>query len=143
MSDVIPSMFLIVRIRCTVLKAAVLRHMQESNEVSIKMKKELRERVYKKYNGHCAYCGKEIDFKDMQVDHQLSQRNGGGNELDNLFPACRLCNHYKRAQGLESFRETMLTLHDRIVQPYINRVALDYGIMELKPFDGYFYFEKQ
>ena len=37
----------------------------------------------------------------------------------------------------------MLTLHERIVQPYINRVALDYGIMELKPFDGYFYFEKQ
>lgn len=31
--------------------------------------KRIRELVYAKYNGHCAYCGSEITLKDMQVDH--------------------------------------------------------------------------
>jgi 5-methylcytosine-specific restriction endonuclease McrA len=28
-----------------------------------------REEVYNKCSGHCAYCGKEITIKQMQVDH--------------------------------------------------------------------------
>ena len=28
--------------------------------------KEIREQVYAKYNGHCAYCGCELDYKYMQ-----------------------------------------------------------------------------
>lgn len=31
--------------------------------------KKIREIVYKKYNGHCAYCGCKIEYKDMQIDH--------------------------------------------------------------------------
>ena len=31
--------------------------------------KELRKFVWNKYNGHCAYCGKEIDMKQLRVDH--------------------------------------------------------------------------
>lgn len=31
--------------------------------------KKIREAVYAKYNGRCAYCGRRIDIKDMQVDH--------------------------------------------------------------------------
>lgn len=31
--------------------------------------KALRVRVYKKYAGRCAYCGKQIKYEDMQVDH--------------------------------------------------------------------------
>lgn len=33
------------------------------------MNKELREQIYHKYDGRCAYCGREIEYKDMQVDH--------------------------------------------------------------------------
>lgn len=36
--------------------------------------KKIREVVYNKYNGHCAYCGKKIAYKDMQVDHFKPQR---------------------------------------------------------------------
>lgn len=32
--------------------------------------KSTRTSVYLMYNGHCAYCGTEIAYKDMQVDHQ-------------------------------------------------------------------------
>lgn len=31
--------------------------------------KKVRELVYKKYGGHCAYCGCKLEYKDMQVDH--------------------------------------------------------------------------
>lgn len=30
--------------------------------------KKTREAVYQKYAGHCAYCGRPIAYKDMQVD---------------------------------------------------------------------------
>ena len=39
------------------------------------MKKEIRERVYNKFNGHCAYCSRVIKYKDMQVDHIIPQYN--------------------------------------------------------------------
>ena len=106
------------------------------------MKKELRIKVYEKYDGHCAYCGKEIAYEDMQVDHQQPKRHGGKDTIDNLFPACRRCNHYKRDMNLETFRIYITTLHERVSTPYINKVAIDYGILKVIPFLGMFYFEK-
>ena len=114
-------------------------------------KKRERQSVYRKYDGHCAYCGREITFKEMQVDHYWPQWNGmfadklGGfdvNDIANLMPSCRRCNHYKRAHLPEDFRKIMKTLHERIEKIYIVRVAIDYGIVQLKPFDGKFYFER-
>ena len=71
--------------------------------------KKKREAVYVKYDGHCAYCGRAIDIKDMQVDHFLPLRawgieDAGTDDISNLMPACRMCNHYKRANSLETFR---------------------------------------
>jgi hypothetical protein len=106
------------------------------------IKKSDREKVYKKYNGRCAYCGKEIDIHQMQVDHITPKHNGGEDALENYNPACRRCNHYKRGGGIEYLRTLIKTLHERIQQQYIVMVGLDFGIIELKPFDGKFYFEK-
>lgn len=41
------------------------------------MKKEDRIKVCEKYGHHCAYCGKEIKFEDMQVDHFVPKNRGG------------------------------------------------------------------
>lgn len=106
------------------------------------MKKELRVTVYKKYGKRCAYCGKPIEYKDMQVDHMYPKRSGGKDDIDNLNPSCRTCNHYKRAFTVEGFRKLMSTLHERIEANYIVRVAIRYGIVAVEPFDGKFYFEK-
>ena len=38
-------------------------------KIKSQMNKNIRQAVYAKYNGHCAYCGCEIGYKDMQVDH--------------------------------------------------------------------------
>lgn len=111
------------------------------------MKKATRIEVHNKYDGKCAYCGTEIEYKDMQVDHMLPkcQRDKYDSRqishIDNLMPSCRTCNHYKRSADLEVFRVIMSTLHGRVEQIYINRVAERYGIISIQPFSGVFYFE--
>lgn len=120
---------------------------------SAPLNKQTREEVYKKYDGRCAYCGKEILYKDMQVDHIRSKRNfyfGDVKEIpdydvddiQNLNPACRRCNGYKNTYSLEEFRTQLLTIHERICKNGADKVAIDYGIIEVIPFDGKFYFEK-
>lgn len=106
------------------------------------MKKELRQRVYYKYFGHCAYCGEKISMKDMQVDHVIPERLGGLTEMKNLKPACKLCNHYKRATNLETWRNEFLgKIIDRLRKIYIFRVAEKYGMVEVKEWNKKFYFE--
>ena len=113
------------------------------------IKKADRKKVHDKYGGRCAYCGKKIEIKDMQVDHIVPKRGWYTgmtdeqiNHVDNYNPACRRCNHYKRANSLELFREYLVTIHNRLRNEYLFKVAEDYGVVEVKPFDGVFYFEK-
>ena len=110
------------------------------------IKGEKRQAVYDKYSGHCAYCGKQIKYEDMQVDHITPQRKYADKKIadrfENLNPSCRRCNHYKRSHDLEHFRGLLITLHKRIRKQYLNKVAEDYGIVEVKEWDGKFYFER-
>lgn len=105
--------------------------------------KIVRQKVYEKYDGHCAYCGKPITIKDMQVDHALAKRNGGTDCNDNLMPSCKRCNHYKRAADIETFRNFLLGgLIERLMKVYIFRVALDFGMISINGWDKKFYYEK-
>jgi len=102
-----------------------------------------RTKVYNKYSGHCAYCGKEIEIEDMQVDHIVPKINNGTDDISNLNPSCRLCNHYKRAEPLESWRNWELNgVINRLKKVYIFKVALAFGMIEIKSWDKKFYFEK-
>lgn len=74
-----------------------------------KLTKAERLMVYKKTDGHCAYCGCDLDFKDMQVDHVVPLHCGGEDTMDNMLPACRSCNHYKGTSTVESFRKKWKT----------------------------------
>lgn len=108
-----------------------------------KMGKIDRQKVWEKYNGRCAYCGKEIALKDMQVDHIKPKRHGGDDSLDNLNPSCRLCNHYKRAESINNFRNWKLNgIIDRLRNNYIFKVAERFGMVEVKNWDKKFYFER-
>ncbi len=112
------------------------------------MTKQKRKEVHRRYDGHCAYCGKTIKYSEMQVDHLIPlarwRRYAATQNLDdisNLMPTCRRCNHYKRAYSIEEFRHLLKTIHERIRKTYIAKVAIDFGIIEFKPFDGVFYYE--
>ena len=114
-----------------------------------KKTKSKREIIWNKYDKRCAYCGCELKYKDMQVDHIQSKHHHNYYDLDknkdrieNLNPSCRACNFYKGTFDLIDFRKNLSTLHERLNKIFIVRLAIKHGILEYKEFDGKFYFEK-
>jgi hypothetical protein len=113
--------------------------------------KKVREAVYNKYGGHCAYCGKKIEYKDMQVDHLIPvqrERFGKYTEeqiecFENYMPVCRRDNNYKRAHTLETFRKYIEEIPKKLYRDsYIYKVGLDYGLIETHEHKVKFYFEE-
>lgn len=107
-----------------------------------KLTKKDRIRIYNQYDGHCAYCGIEIDIKDMQVDHVVPLRNAGKDELDNMICSCRSCNKYKHTMTIESLREELSKIPDRLIRDSTTfKIALRYGLVEIKYKEIEFFFE--
>lgn len=101
--------------------------------------KDKRKIVYKKYDGHCAYCGRTIEFTEMQVNH-LEPR--GTNDVDNLMPSCRLCNCAKGQRPLETFRKSILCHALTAMKTFDARLATAYSLLEFRPRILRFYFEE-
>lgn len=113
--------------------------------------KKMREAIYNKFGGRCAYCGKKIAYKDMQVDHLIPiqrERFGKFTEdqiecFENYMPTDRRCNHYKRAHSLEAFRKMIEEIPKKLFRDsYIYKVGLDYGLVEAHEHKITFYYEQ-
>lgn len=116
--------------------------------------KKTREEVYQKYGGRCAYCGRHIEMKDMQIDHFIPQNKEylfvlgeiqGVDSVDdfkNLMPACRSCNHYKRAHSLETFRRYIEEIPKKLRKDYIYKIGVIYGNVVENEKPVRFYFEE-
>lgn len=107
--------------------------------------KAMREKLYFKYLGHCAYCGQPIEYKDMQVDHFAPVYLFGDNiKLENLKCACRSCNHYKSTFTLSKFREQLSLIPSRLERDSVSyKIAKRYGLIKEVNNDPIeFYFEK-
>lgn len=48
--------------------------------------------LYKRDNGRCSYCGKEITQKESTIDHVIPRSKGGENSWENICLACKSCN---------------------------------------------------
>ena len=103
-----------------------------------------RRQVYDKCNGHCAYCGCEIDIKDMQIDHVRSLHwHDGSNEMENLLPSCRSCNHYKGTSTIENFRRNLERMPQTLMRDCATyRIASRYRLVISNEQSVVFYFEK-
>lgn len=123
--------------------------------------KQVRRLVYEKYAGHCAYCGKEIKYEEMQVDHAVAfaqswygtekerqeaeqmVTDGSIDDIKNLMPACRPCNFYKGGGGIESLRRKIMgELEHTCRDTFQARLAMQYGMLTYNVWDGKFYFER-
>ena len=112
--------------------------------------KKVREAVYQKYSGHCAYCGKKLEYKEFQLDHIIPRRNWGNKYteeqiecFENYNCACRSCNHYKRSHSLEAFRQMIEEIPKKLFRDsYIYKVGLNYGLIEPQEHEIKFYFEQ-
>ena len=119
------------------------------------MKQSIRQAVYQKCNGRCGYCGKEIEYKAMQVDHieahwhNLTDKEAvragikkGSNDIDNLMPACARCNRWKSTYSIEQFRKEIALQVSRLNLYNANyRIAIDYGLITENDKPVQFYFE--
>ena len=113
--------------------------------------KKFRENVYRKYNGHCAYCGCRLEYKDMQVDHIESRYRAEyrgkevDNSIDNLNPSCRACNFYKGDKTIERFRKDITdTLLPNLKKNFNFRLAKKYNFILENDIDSItFYYEEQ
>ncbi len=128
------------------------------------LSKKIRESVWQKYECHCSYCGDEIKYKEMQVDHLIPQRNflthiknkwrvpkwlehlteSDVNHFDNLMPACRVCNKWKDCHDIEQFRFEIQAQLKRLRAYSSNyRIALNYGMILENNKPIVFYFESK
>ena len=125
------------------------------------MKKKHGIRVYSEMNGCCAYCGNEITFKQMQVDHIFPKNRQHWlknevvrethnldftdiNDPKNLVASCARCNRYKGDWLLEEFRNEISKQVKRARKNSWNfRCAEDYGLIKETNVGVAFYFEKQ
>ena len=126
--------------------------------------KQQRIEIHSKFNGKCAYCGAEIQLKDMQVDHIIAQRNFIAdiqnkfripnflnhltpldvNNIDNLHPACRICNKWKSDFDLEFFRRELSEQVNRLNSYSTNyRIAKKYGQIQETVAPIRFFFENK
>ena len=107
-----------------------------------------RQAVYKKYNGRCAYCGKNMTFKRMQVDHlhpqclKHYQPDLDNNRFENLMPSCAKCNNYKGGMRLELFRSELQKQVSRLRNDARFDRALRFGQIDIEETPIVFYFEK-
>ncbi len=119
------------------------------------MNKKKRQLVYDKFGGRCAYCGREIAYKDMQVDHkdplfrndtdeQLAKAGikRGTDDLDNLMPSCRRCNFRKGTLTIDQFRLELYNQCKRVLERNFQvKQSIDYGLMHITLHPVVFYFE--
>lgn len=65
----------------------------------------IRSAVWRKTDGHCWHCRKKLDpFTDFHIDHLVSRKLGGPDDLENYVPSCQTCNLSKGAKRLEEWR---------------------------------------
>lgn len=104
-----------------------------------------RRAVYDKLSGHCAYCGCDLDYEDMQVDHFLPIRGGEDRDkLDNMLPACRSCKHYKRGNTLEGWRKILEATPEMLERDSSTyRQAVRFRTVTPTPKKIIFYFERE
>lgn len=110
----------------------------------IRLSKAERRQVLEKMHGHCAYCGQEICLEDMQVDHIVSLRKGGADAIENMFPACRSCNHYKSTLSVEQFRELVQRIPDTLTRDCVTfKNGVRFGVVRIVREPVVFYYEKK
>ncbi len=108
-----------------------------------RLTKEQRMAVYNKFGGHCAYCGCELEYKDMQADHIEPLELGGADEISNLYPACRSCNHYKHTFTVERFREALEHMPNVLMRDSVTyKIAVRFGLVKQAKEKVFFFFEK-
>jgi len=80
--------------------------------------KRTKEKVIERAIYKCEYCqlSEIYSFLPFQIEHIISIKHGGGNELENLALACSHCNSYKGSDlttFLDNYEDIVVIYHPR------------------------------
>jgi hypothetical protein len=117
--------------------------------------KKIRELVFNKYSGHCAYCGCIIDSKTFTIDHIEPKFRGYSNDeliklkrergfckTENYNPCCLSCNCSKSTMTLEKWRSEISKKYDRLLRDNSTFKLLNrFGLCIRNDYKITFYFE--
>ena len=112
------------------------------------MRKADRLQVYYKYGCHCAYCGRPIKYKEMQVDHYWPQflahlqPDLDNNRFENLMPSCAKDNLHKGGMRPEEWRKELGLQVTRLKKHAQFDRALRFGQISITENPIVFYFER-
>ena len=112
------------------------------------MIKAKRIKIYNKFNGHCAYCGKKIKYSQMQVDHLEPKHlahmkpDVNNNDYENLMPSCQKCNIHKGGMMLKTWRKELALQVTRLRKNAQFDRALRFGQLYVSENPIIFYYEK-
>lgn len=107
-----------------------------------------RQSVYDKYNGRCAYCGLELPYEKMQVDHYWPQLlkhlkpDENNNDINNMNPSCRKCNIHKGGLRPEVWRSQLSRQVSMLKDNTQFSRALRFGQIKITESPIVFYFER-
>ena len=117
--------------------------------------KQERSELLNKFGGRCAYCGCALEEK-WHADHidTVVRKDHGKptaklqsphkDTIENMNPACQLCNLSKRRMSLEEWRTFMQTSAIALLRGNgMFRVMEQYGLLIRTDSPMIFYFEKQ
>lgn len=82
----------------------------------MKHKRNEKRYIYMRDGGICYFCGKELLFKQISLDHYLPKSKGGPDDTFNLVCSCRRCNKYKKSSVPNDYKEVMLDLFKKAVK---------------------------
>jgi len=77
-----------------------LRELWESTKEATKVRQQLhrdkkRIPILRANGNRCAYCGRQLEDREFQIDHVVPIKRGGRNEPENVVPCCPPCNYSK------------------------------------------------
>lgn len=82
----------------------------------MKHKRNDKRYIYMRDGGRCYFCGKELLFKQISLDHYLPKSKGGPNDSFNLVCSCRRCNKYKKSSVPEDYKDVLMELLKKAVE---------------------------
>lgn len=67
--------------------------------------------IYKKDNGKCYLCGKELLYSEMTLDHVMPLAKGGADCMENLRCCCVNCNRWKADSYSGDFEDKISNIY--------------------------------
>ena len=68
-------------------------YMRPLDNRCVNLKTQSRRKIYESAGGKCEYCGREIEYHEMQLHHVVPVSMNGTNNPHNLMCLCSECHH--------------------------------------------------